>query len=425
MNTKNIWFLFTLFAILLSVSSVFASSVDTAKLTANLLNQNPDPAVPGKYVELRFNVFKTGNFNAENIQFQLNVDHPFYFDSADTPIRNLKLLKGQSGDDWYYTLFYKVLVSDDALKGDYEIELKYTYNDLNIWNVQKFTIRVDEKKEPNFVFGNLITTPKKLLSGTDEAKIDIELQNIGKGDSENVVLDVELPEGFKSTYAYSNRVNLGTINASQSKTATIYLDINKDVVAKEHIAKVTINYIDSEDKDNSDYKTKVLYLNIPIKEKPYLKIVSQEVLNEDNTIYAGDSVQIKMIIENIGAKEAKSVSLRVLKDSSHPFDLVEKSDFIGNIEVNESGEAVVSLDVNPDAVSKKYKLNVEIRSVSDDTVFIDDDSIIIDVINKPETKNSLFIYILLIVLLVAILFVVSKVRKRVSIKNSNVKNKKK
>jgi hypothetical protein len=421
MNTK-IWFLFTLFAILLSVTSVLASNVDSVKLTANLLNQNPDSAVPGDYLELRFNVFKTGNLNAENIQFKLNVDHPFYFDSSDTPIRNLALLKGQSGDDWYYTLYYKILVSDDAIKGDYEIELKYNYNDLNIWNVQKFTIRVDEKKEPNFVFGNLITIPRKLLSGTDESKIDIELQNIGKGDSENVILDVELPDGFNSTYAYSNRVNLGTINTAQSKIATIYLDIDKKVIAKEYLAKVTVSYKDTE-ADNSDYKTKILYLTIPIKEKPYLKIIGQEVLNEENVIYAGSNVKIKMLIENIGAKEAKSVSLRVLKDSSHPFDLVEKSDFIGNIEVNEKGEAVISFDVNPAAVSKKYKLNVEIRSVSDDTVFIDDDSIIIDVVNMPKSKNSLFIYILLIVLLGVIVFFAYKVRKK-NVK-SKVKNKKK
>lgn len=414
MNLKKIILFLTLFIIMFSQNIVFANNLDVVKINANLLNQDPDPASPGQYLELRFNVYKFGNNSAENVEFYLELEHPFSFDKSDSPQRVLPLWKGQSGEDWYYTLYYKILVSKDAIEGDYELELRYRHNNLSIWNIEKFIVRVDEKKEPYFVFGNLITTPRKILSGTDEVKLDIELQNIGKGDSENVILELEFPEGFSSTYAYSNRVNLGTLNSSQSKTATVYLDVDKEVKGGEYFAKAIISYQDSENKDN-DYEIKELDLLIPVSQKPYFKITDIEILNAENKLFTGEDAKIKIFVENFGQKDAKSVSIRVLKDSSHPFDFIEKSDFVGNLEVNESGEAVVDIDIKQDAALKKYKVNVEIRSIAQDTVFIDDDSIILEIGKREENKNFTF-QILLIVVLLIVIFMTYKARKNCKIK---------
>ena len=404
MNKKYLMF-FILFFFTILISKPIFANLDNVRLNANLLNQDPDPAIPGEYLELRFNVFKSGNNDARNIEFYLDVEHPFYFDNSDSPDRNLSLWRGHSGDTWYQTLHYKLLVSEDAIKGDYELELKYKFNNLNIWNVQKFTIRVDEKKEPYFVLGNLITTPRKLLGGLNESKIDIEIQNIGSGDAEHVILEVELPDGFNSTYAFSNRFNLGNLDSSQSKIATIYLDIDDDVISDIYKAKLNISY-KNKDSNRDNYQTKTLYLDIPIKSKPYLKIVSQEILSKDE-IFPGDTVDVKLNIKNFGGKEARSVSVRVFKDSSHPFDLIENSDFIGNIDVNEKGEAILSFEVEEGALPKKYNFNIEIRSISENTVFIDDDSITLEVGEREIVRSNYLIYVLIGVIILGIVFLLA------------------
>ncbi|NCP72205.1 hypothetical protein GW835_02310 [archaeon] len=416
MNKKYMLIVLVLLTMIL-IKPIYANDLDVVKLSANLQNQDPDPAVPGEYLELRFNVYKTGNNSAENIQFYLDVEHPLSFDLSDTPDRNISLWKGQSGDDWYYTLYYKVLVDSLALEGDYEISLRYKYNDIDVWNIEKFNIRVDNKEVPNFVFGNLLTTPRKLLSGQEEAKIDIDLLNIGKGDAENVILEVNLPEGFNPTYAYSDRINLGNIDASQNKTGSIYLDIDDEIKSGIYQAKVKVKYIEESD-SKKELKEKEMILEIPVKAKPYLKVTSQEVLNETKTIFPGQTIDIKINVKNFGDKDAESVSLRVLKDSSHPFDLVEKSDFIGNLESLQEGEAVISIEVDPNANLKEYKLNVEIRSISENTVFIDDDSIILKVVSEDKNKNNLLIPILVV------LFLLAGLIYYISIKKKNKKGKK-
>jgi len=58
-----------------------------------------------------------------------------------------------------------------------------------------------------------------------------------------------------------------------------------------------------------------------------------------------------------------------------PFDYDVKSDFVGNLEIGDAGEAILKFDVKKDAVPKVYPLGIEIRctgdrEIGDDTVYI-------------------------------------------------------
>ena len=351
---KNILLLSILFLILvglLSINNVYANSLDSVKIDAMLLNQDPDPAQPGDYIELRFKVVKTGNLDVSNLQFKLETKYPFSFDSSDDAIRDFGTWKGQSGTSGYYTLFYKLLVDDDAIEGDYELNLKYTYNNIGIWDLKKFNIRVGEKIKPDFILGNLITSPSKLLSDIDEAEISVDITNIGKGSAENLIVTLDLPKGFTPTYTYSDRANLGTISGGSTKTAKFYLDIDKDINYGEHKANLLINYKEANDSKN-EYKTKKLILDIPIKKKPKFEILSVNLIN-DIEINPDESISLKITIKNVGGKDADNVSLRIFKDSTQPFNFKEKSDVIGDLKVGEIGEAVIKLDVDKEATIQK------------------------------------------------------------------------
>ena len=53
-----------------------ATNLDTASLRVNLLNQDPDPAEPGKYVEIRLKAEKFGNNPLTNVNFYLETEYP-------------------------------------------------------------------------------------------------------------------------------------------------------------------------------------------------------------------------------------------------------------------------------------------------------------------------------------------------------------
>ena len=87
-----------------------------------------------------------------------------------------------------------------------------------------------------------------------------------------------------------------------------------------------------------------------------------------------------------------------------PFDFAVKSDHVGNLKVNETGDAILEFHVDKDAAKKIYPLGLEIRCVGDrdlgdDKVYIFDKQIQVEVTSSSSSIpgfECLFILIALI-----------------------------
>ncbi len=328
-----------------------------SKVQMNFMYQDPDPAEAGKYIDLRWQIVNTMGGTTENLKFHLEADYPFLFEAGDTPDKYLGTSAGTNDNQVYYILHYKLKVADNALKGTYNVTLGWTTGEG--WTKKEFPIYIDPKK-PGFVVGALVTSPEKLTADTAEAKLSVNIDNIGKSNAENVKVKLLLPDGFKPTYSYSDEDSLGIIEKGGSKEATFYVDIDENVSEGEHDAKLNITYRDENDEDNQ-YRTKTLDLALPIKPAP--RLVVESVAATPEKIVPGSNADILIKVMNAGNEKAQSVSLRVFKDSSQPFEFSEKSDFIGKLESGESGDAVIRMKVDSTAPAKKYLLDVELRGI--------------------------------------------------------------
>lgn len=400
--TKKILFIFVILMLLTTLSNIVlvsANNGDFAYTKVKLLNQDPDPAQPGQYVEIRFKVDKLGGDLLKNITFTLDAPYPFSFDPSDKPVKTLGDMKGYSDEDGYYILYYKLRVDSNALKDIYTIKLNESDNNGALLITRSFDIRVNNDK-PDFVLGNLVTSPRKLVSDTDGAQINVELENIGEMDAQNVIMKMDLPDGFTETYGYSNREILGTVASGASKTAHFLIDIDDSVKGGITKAKLTINYKESNSVDD-EYKTKIMWLDIPIKRKPLFEINS--VTSNPKEIHAGDEVSLKLLVKNVGGDDAKSTSIRVFKESSQPFNFDDKTDYIGELKTNESGEALLKFTVDKDAASKSYLLNIEIRSIDGDDVITQDKTIQVKVANKISNNKNFIIFAIVGLIIILIL----------------------
>lgn len=382
-NTRNIKLLIAIFVVLSSFSMVYAASDSSTYLRTTFLNQDPDPAEPGKYVELRWRVTKTGGAEISNLVFLLEPEYPFSLDSGVSPEIQVGDWIGGADDDQYYNLYYKVRVAEDALEDTYTLNLKNKHGQ-NDWSIYEYEIRVGQKENPTFVLGNLVTSPKKLISDVDEAELNIELQNIGDGAAENVKLELILPEGFTPSYAYSTQDNLGTVTGGSSKTATFYLDIADAIGGGLHQADIKVSYKEENDNDN-EYKSVIIPLGLPIKERAYFEIEKVESIPEQ--IHAGDDVELKIFLKNIGGDEGESVSIRAFKEASQPFEFEEKTDFIGKLAEGTTGEAVLKFKIDEDATAKEYLVELETRSIDGDEVMIQDQLLTVEIM-PGQTKSA-------------------------------------
>lgn len=400
---KQIFMMVMILTTTLSVTNfVVADSNDFAYLDITLLNQDPDPAEQGEYLDLRWKVVKMGNERMEDITFNLELDYPFFFDQSDQAEKKIGSWKGYSDDEEYYILHYKVRVDEEALEDTYDVKLKITQDIDGVYMTKEFEIEVGDKTEPEFVLGTLVTSPIKLLADVDENQLQVTLENIGDEDAETVRMELELPNGFSPTYGYSTRANLGTIGAGNSKVGKFYVDLDETVTQGEYKGMIVIHYKEANDKD-TEYKTVKLPLSIPVNGKPMFSIESVKTIPEK--VREGNDVKLLLTVKNIGTKEAESVSIRAFKESSQPFEFEEKSDFIGKLKPGETGEAVIKFNVEQGANPKTYLLDLEVRSIYNNEVITENEVIPINVQNGEEKgffSKSPVIGTLIIILIVGL-----------------------
>ncbi len=111
--------------------------------------------------------------------------------------------------------------------------------------------------------------PRSYGAGTDEAKLSVNIENIGDGNAKNAKVKLLLPDGFKPTYSYSDEDSPGMIEKGKSKQVNFYVDTDENTREGEYKAKLEISYKDENDESDS-YRTDALELKIPIRPAPCL-----------------------------------------------------------------------------------------------------------------------------------------------------------
>ncbi|MCD6093068.1 MAG: COG1361 S-layer family protein [Candidatus Aenigmarchaeota archaeon] len=367
---------------------------NSAILKIQELKYKPYPAEAGKYMDLWIKIENIGTEEADNVTCVLLPEYPFSLDPNENATRHIGKLPGAED----IILQYKLRVDSNAVEGWNEMKIKCQTENSDTWIIHKFDIYV-ESKIPEFVIGSIVSEPTKLFPDSEENKLSVEIQNIGTGDAELITSELILPKGITPSESYSNIANLGRIGDGESKTAEFYIDIDKDTTPGNYRAKLIIKYKDSNN-NREEYKNRTLDIDIVVKPLPLFEI--ENATTSPGKISQGDKVTLRLKIKNVGFEEAKTVSVKIYKQSDQPFDFDEKYDYIGNLKPNQNGEVVFRFDVDNDANLKTYLLKAEIRYLIDDDVKIVEKHIPIKV--EMEKKDSKLFFLVILFIAFVILF---------------------
>ena len=209
-----------------------------------------------------------------------------------------------------------------------------------------------------------------------------------------------------------------------SKPAVFYIDTDDSLEAGRYEAILIMRYKDG---NSDEFVTKEIEIDLNVKKSPRFVIqevragsstfsdsfsgyiVRQDTVVSPSDISQGGSGQLRITIMNEGEEKAESVSVKIFRDSSHPFEFGEIYDFIGNLDTGQSGDAVFDFTVEQDAVLKEYYIDIEIRYIEDSDVEIVRDTIRLEV--AREQANYTFAIIGLLALIVVAGFFFWKKRK--------------
>ena len=185
---KRLGLMFSL-VLVFFLASVSASDAN-CNLDVQLVNQDPDPAVPGDYVKLLFQVSGIAGTECGEVSLEILDNYPISFDPGYNPVKTFQAGTFARGFSSTKTVPYKVRIDRDALDGDTEIELLYSTRGSSSFRVSKlFDLRVEEVRTDFTVFIRSYNYANNRLV--------LEVLNTGTNDARSLVLSIPSQDSIR------------------------------------------------------------------------------------------------------------------------------------------------------------------------------------------------------------------------------------
>jgi len=186
-NKKELIAIFAVLFIISIISFVSAEST-TCIVNINLINQDPNPAIPDSYVNVVFQVSGVQNPNCGAINFELLPNYPFSLDANATSIRRLE---GNTLTPYYSNVWnipYTIRVDKDALEGTAELDARYSTTSNN-YVTQRFPITIQDSR----------TNFDAVIQEASGSQVSIAIANIGKSAANSVIIRIPQQDSFRAT----------------------------------------------------------------------------------------------------------------------------------------------------------------------------------------------------------------------------------
>lgn len=239
---KKIMNLISLMFILVLVLSTFALAKDTATLKLSFINQDPDPARPGQYVDLKVRVDNVGDGLAEDVQIRFIDSFPFSLDQTTSDISSLGALGSNQGDDSGSVVEFSVIVASDAIEGNNKARFGVTTKGQS---EQMYEFNVDVKTQDSGL--NIKKVNADNLVQGKPGIVEIILENPSDSLIRDVTVSLDLSSD-KLPFAPSDSATNKKIKTLKSGSDALFrfsLIPFPDADARVYKIPLTISYYDS------------------------------------------------------------------------------------------------------------------------------------------------------------------------------------
>ncbi|PIN70197.1 hypothetical protein COV93_02495 [Candidatus Woesearchaeota archaeon CG11_big_fil_rev_8_21_14_0_20_43_8] len=339
---RSIYFaLFILLSMMLMPFAVSAVSDPVDALSSSyrvkvvFLNQDPDPVEPGKYVNVRFKVENLGNDDLDDLTFEILPEYPFSLDSQKDATIDIGGLFGRQKDEYGAILDWKLRVDKDAIEGENEIKLRYTYPGKVSWiTLDAFDINV-RTHDAILMADSYKATPERVVSG-NKVKLDITIKNFADSMVKDIKTKLSLPANF-APVGSTNEKTTKQIDAGKTMIVNYELMVDTDATSNVHKIPLEITYSDELGNSYSTNTTIGLIVDNPPK----------FVLNlEESDIYTNNK-KGKVIISfsDVGFSNINFVRLTLLDTDDYNI-LSTPMVYLGNVEPDDYQTADYDIFVN-------------------------------------------------------------------------------
>ena len=199
-----------LFLVMLSLSFVVAQDTteSCASLSAEVVNQDPYPAIPGESVKVVFQIRGVQDPSCGVIRAEVVEKFPFSVDPESSKF--IEIDSGTFVKDFKDHLLFpvKIRVDEDALEGDNLLDLELT--SIKSTFLETFEINVEDLRVDFEVSVKDYDPTQKVLT--------FEILNTGEHDVEALTVDIDSQDGLK--VKGSTRNIIGSLDSNDDTTFT-------------------------------------------------------------------------------------------------------------------------------------------------------------------------------------------------------------
>jgi hypothetical protein len=342
---KKAGFSLIFFGLILALLSAYTTAISDKSskiqdIAVTLINQEPDPANPGGYVDVRFKFDNNGSGSANNVEVEILLEYPFSLLPDDNAVRNIGTLQSRQKGDVGVIVKYRLLVDKNAVEGKNELKVRYRVNK-EAW-IEPEEFFIDIRTSDAILSVDSISVDTKTLIPGKPSLVTIKVSN--KADS--IIRDVQADLGISSVpivpIGSSNQKSTYQINSRSSYDFKFTLLAEPEALSG--VYKVPLK-LEFEDVTGREY-TKNGTIGLIIGATPDMSVTI-----DDSTIFepgkAGDII-IKVV--NKGVTDLKFVNLRLME--SEKFKIISNSQvYLGNIDSDDFETAAFNIFVekNKDA----------------------------------------------------------------------------
>jgi hypothetical protein len=337
-----------------------SSNFDLIQEDILFLNQNPDPAAPGDYVEIRVKVENIGIEAAEEMYFEVVPEYPFSLDPGASREVKLGDTDARQIGENAYVLYWKLRIDKSAVQGNNKLKMRYSSDKGMKWvELDDFYVRV-QTDDAIINIVEAVTDPKEVAPG-EEFNLKITLENLADSYMEDVTTTVTLLHLSGATVVQlpftpvgmSNVKTIKQLDGGANKIMTFRMVADVDATTGAYKVPIEVSYSDNLNKNF----TKTSFIGLKVGSTPDLFVS----LDRPSASSAGKEMDMTVRFINKGVEDIR-FAFATIEEPSGLTVLSPKETYIGNIDSDdfETEDFVIKAD----RCDKEYTIPITVEYMS-------------------------------------------------------------
>ncbi len=287
-------------------------------IDVNLISQIPDPAEPGKFVDVRFKFDNNGTV-ARDVEVEILPEYPFSLYSGDA-LRNIGTLQSRQKGDAGVVVKYRLRVDENAIEGDNELKIRFRVDEYAWIEPEEFLIGIQTFDAILAV--ESIISEDSIIPGVSSL-LKIRIKNMADSLLKDIKVKLNLGGVPLVPIGSTDEKSLYQLDSKESYDIEFNLVAEPDAESGIYKVPLKLEYFDELGKSY----LKNLTIGLIIGAKPDLRIT----LDSTDIYQSQKSGEIVVKIVNKGVTDIKFANVKLSKSDDYRI-LTNNEVYVGNID---------------------------------------------------------------------------------------------